>query len=1055
MNTKSHCPSCGRVRPGDTRAEVCPHCELQGALELAADASEGRQLPLRVGDYDLLEEIGRGGMGVVFRARQLSLNRMVAVKLVLQGAFASPDALVRFQKEAQIAARLQHPHIIAIHEVGEFEGRPFFSMDYVEGQPLDERVRGQALPPRRAAQFLETLAEAVAYAHAQGVIHRDLKPSNVLVDGRDHPRIVDFGVAKRLEGEADLTQSGQVLGSPSYMAPEQARPVGGPSAVSPAVDVYALGAILYYLITGRPPFVSETASGLLVQLSEADPPAPRLTHPAVPRDLETICLKCLEKDPLRRYRSGSELAEDLRRFLQHQPIRARPVGRVEKLVRWYRRNPALASALVACGLMLVSGVTSLAWQWRRAEGEALAARRSLYAADMLLAHQAYGENNFGRVEQLLHRHDPTRGSRPAEDLRGWEWHALRHRIQTEELFALGSHSNTVSALLFAPDGRTLVSVSHYLFGNDIQIWDVPGRKRVTTLRPGRVGKGASTAFAADSRTLAVVEGPRLRLYQAPDFQLTRATEPLDRNIGAVAYSADGTLLAAVETQDTGPGGDDARLHLWDPETLERRDTLPTGSGRGLAISPDARFIAVMLRLAEAVTVWDRTSRSLVAELPGPGPFYRQGNLLFSPDGGKLAIVTGKMIRERGRVDVWSVPGFNKLRSVEMDQADVSGVAFSADSQRVYVAGTNQRIAVYDLASGQLLDSLVGHRDEVWCVATSPDGSLLASGSRDETIRIWSTARQASVDALPLPSSTRQVYLADDGTALAAISSNETVQVWSIANSRCLAQGAWPAGKVYGWSNNEWVQVAVGSQGAGLVIGTGTHKDLEGTPPALRLWEIPSLREGREFQGLHTWACGLALSSDGRQLAAAGFFGEGRAIVWDVESGDVVQVVPGLPGRSGLVKFSPRGTFLAVRLDRDWTWGWEVSLWNVRDADLVGVLTKPNHRIIDLAFSPDELHLATAGDDAVMGVWDVRTGTLEHTLSGTLTSFTSVAWSPDGTRLVGGGRDGTLTLWETRGYQVVGSIAAHPDRVLDVAFLENGNTLVSVGLDALRFWRASL
>ena len=306
------------------------------------------QLPdvaLRFGDYELLEEVARGGMGVVNRARQVSLNRIVAVKRILSGHLASDVDLQRFRTEAEAAARLQHPNIVAIHEVGEHEGQPFFSMDYIEGRSLAEGTGDGPMPPRKAASHIQATALAVHYAHGCGILHRDLKPANVLVDENERPYVTDFGLAKLVEADSALTVTGVVMGTPSYMSPEQAS--GSHEQIGPASDVYSLGAILYELLTAQPPFKADTPADTLIQVKRGEPSRPRELSPGVPRDLETICLKCLEREPRDRYESAQALAEDLGRYLQGEPILARPPGPIGRLWSWARRQPALAIMLAA------------------------------------------------------------------------------------------------------------------------------------------------------------------------------------------------------------------------------------------------------------------------------------------------------------------------------------------------------------------------------------------------------------------------------------------------------------------------------------------------------------------------------------------------------------------------------------------------------------------------------------------------------------------------------------------------------------------------------------
>jgi hypothetical protein len=296
------------------------------------------------GDYELLEEVARGGMGVVYRARQVTLDRVVAVKMILAGQLAGPDDVRRFYQEARTAANLQHPNIVAVHEVGAHQGQHYFSMDFIEGTSLAALVRANALAPERAARYLLTVARAVQYAHERGVLHRDLKPSNVLIDRFDQPRVTDFGLARTIDKDSSLTATGAVLGTPGYLAPEQ---VADGSGLTVAADVWGLGAILYEMLTSRPPFKEATVFATLQQTLHNDPVPPHLLNPKAPRDLETICLKCLEKEPPKRYASAQALADDLARFLADEPIQGRRQSAGRRAVKWLRRHP-LPALLVAC-----------------------------------------------------------------------------------------------------------------------------------------------------------------------------------------------------------------------------------------------------------------------------------------------------------------------------------------------------------------------------------------------------------------------------------------------------------------------------------------------------------------------------------------------------------------------------------------------------------------------------------------------------------------------------------------------------------------------------------
>ena len=439
------CPQCRQPIPVDAPAGMCPRCLVAGGLSetnlaepnspakitsldpestlhivIPEDSALPAGAPRKLGDYELVEEIARGGMGIVYKAWQPGLERFVAVKTIRSGLLATTADVERFQREAKAAAKLHHPNIVGIHEIGGQDGQHYFAMDYVAGDSLATLARAQPFLPEQAAQITATIAEAIHYAHGQGVLHRDLKPANVIL-GPDGPRVLDFGLARLAQDDSQLTQSGAPMGSPCYMPPEQA--AGRTRTLDARADVYALGAMLYELLTGRPPFQAATVMETLQLVQETEPVTLRRINPSLPADLETICLKCLEKEPAKRYQTAEALADELGRFQRDEPIQARPVNAPEKVWRWCRRKPALASALAAAAVFFVVGLSGIVWEWREArhhatlaEASALQARRAQYASDMNLAHEAIKEDDFFRARQLLERHRPSgpRGSRREE-----------------------------------------------------------------------------------------------------------------------------------------------------------------------------------------------------------------------------------------------------------------------------------------------------------------------------------------------------------------------------------------------------------------------------------------------------------------------------------------------------------------------------------------------------------------------------------------------------------------------------------------------------------------
>ena len=575
MTGTSHsetCAECGSPLPTslDGNCVVCL-LELGGGPSRQLENPGGRtrfDIGRSLGDYELLEEIARGGMGIVYRARQMSLNRQVAVKILPGGQFADETFIKRFRREAEAAASLNHPNIVAIHEVGEQDGQLYFSMELIEGRSLADAVRDEPMGARRAAGMLKMMAEAMGFAHARGVLHRDLKPSNVVLDAGETPHITDFGLAKRADGDTDLTLTGQIVGSPNYMAPEQADPKLGPT--TEASDIYSLGAILYHLLTGRPPFMGSTVAQTLRLVTECEPVPPRLLHPEVPRDLQTVCLKALELDPRNRYQSAAEFAEELERFLSDEPIRARPSSSVKKLAGWCRRRPALALSfatamtlllIVAIGspiaLMRIRGEREVSERARReeavlrkrSEAAERQARQQLYTA---LYQQAHASVRSGEVGQRVQALDAVRraaaiSNSPAlrreavaalalPDLRferalpagppltmklidpAFEKVAVCRGAGAVEIRSASDWrleaklpaSTNLEAHVgrWSADGRYLaIKRDHYFTGerSEVEVWDVPGRDRVLL-----VHNMANNAFAFYSGHTSADDRPSRR-----------------------------------------------------------------------------------------------------------------------------------------------------------------------------------------------------------------------------------------------------------------------------------------------------------------------------------------------------------------------------------------------------------------------------------------------------------------------------------------------------------------------------------------------------------------
>lgn len=644
-------------------------------------------LPRPFGDYELLEEIARGGMGVVFRARQLSLNRVVALKMMLFGQFSSDEFVRRFQAEAAAAATLQHPNIVAIHEIGECDGMHYFSMDYVEGRSLAEIARERPLPARAVAAHLQVLAQAVHYAHQRGVLHRDLKPSNVLIDASGNLRLTDFGLAKRLGSGSDFSFSGQLVGSPNYMPPEQAARDGGP--VGPASDVYSLGAILYHLLTGRPPIVADSLEGTLLAVLQDEPMALRSLNRGVPRDLETICLKCLQKNPSRRYPTAEALAEDLGRYRQGKPIRARPTGWIERLVRWCRRKPAAASAVALLGL-ITGGSALTAHHLSRLNQ---LARWNTYVSEMSRAEQEWQQHRFAEAFFLLERQIPRRHE---PDLRGFEWRHLWELARGNCASRLPSHPDVVSWLGFSPNGKSFAT-----FGwdatNGVQIWDATNQRLRCAIR------GATS-------------------------------------VGG--FSADGELFLA--------GRADQSIVAHSARTGAPLTVIPQ-AGDIVAFAPEAQRVVTM-DARHVLSVRDaRTGRALLSLANSARRFFdvgRNAPVAITPDGRWLALVRPgdpSESRDRG-IDLWNLDA-GVMQTFLPQPRQIRLVRFSSGSDILAVANGDGEVVLWNWRRNEAR-SLQAHALPVQSLAFSADGATLATGSSDETIKLWDVrtlARKPDLD----------------------------------------------------------------------------------------------------------------------------------------------------------------------------------------------------------------------------------------------------------------------------------------------------------------------
>jgi WD40 repeat protein len=1044
------------------------------------------------GDYELLEMIAEGGMGVVFKARQVSLNRILALKMIRSGRFATPDDLQRFRLEARAAAHLDHPNIVPLYEVGEHDGHHYFSMKLVYGGNLAVQITRYGENARAAARLVATTARAVHYAHERGILHRDLKPANILLGGRADsapedwvPLVTDFGLAKRVEdpGAVTITRSGSIVGTPSYMAPEQAE--GRRESVTTAADVHALGAILFELLTGRPPFKAETILETLRMVREDDAQRPRLLNPRIDRDLETIVLKCLEKSPLHRYRSAEALAEDLDRWLGHLPIQARPASIPQRVIKWVRRRPTAAALVVAAAVaacataFAIRGIVSVkrlqsdvtnkglaldAERQRRLQSEAELAEwddrrlrieedqyaQRILTVDHLLANVDPVKDDPGQAARLLAECPPR--------LRNWEWSYLTQGLHAERLMIQG-HSGFLCATEFSPDAS---SSSCRLGSLGTSIWNPAlGAKPLRIHGPDGSSYGVAFDLAGTRMASAGMDG-QIKVWDVVDGRLEHIFRGHDGWARGIAFSTDGIKLAS--------GGQDKTIRIW--KATQVKGAVPdhespaavlrghTGGVFAVAFSPDGSQLASAGKDG-TVRVWD-----LVHAVPQSRTIFRGHDqdvcsVAFHPNG-KL-IASGGADRS---VRIWDAATGKERLQFPAAASRINAIAFNHDGTQLATGNLYGPVAIWNTETGQPLAILRGHESPVFEVMFNSDGTKLLSASQDATIELWDLKADQGFRSLSLapapkaPSSGSMplepvkwlggVAFRPSGAELAAAGTEHTVAIWD------LASGQLKRTLRASWGNS--IGVAYSRDGRRLAVA--------GTDRSVRIWDTDA---GRELFVLPMTegVASLALDPGGEILATGDgqlptviqepqgkvppTEGKPQAVrLWNLASRTQIHTLQGHTDSVHALAFSPNGGRLASA-GADGT----LRIWNVGNTRKALSREIGAGAVFSLAFAPDGARIATAGQDHIIRIWDSGDGHLIHELTGHANWVLSVTFSPDGSRLVSASADQTVRVWDpVRGRELL-SLRGPRDRVHGVAFSPDGRSIAAASADGVvRVWETS-
>lgn len=1021
--------------------------EAYESLRSIKDMLPGRSLsmhfPRVFGKFRLLRLLGQGGFGLVFLAEDSALGRKVALKVPRLHQLAAPESSVQFLREARAAAALEHPHLAPIFEIGQAEGLTYLASAHCEGPTLAQwlKARNRGVPVREAAELVELLARATAYMHSQGVVHRDLKPSNVLLFPKHAgqislsagaagqtemsgpraeyvPKITDFGLARQGEQIAELTRTGMMAGTAAYMSPEQAW--GSNNDVGPAADIYALGVILYELLTCRPPFHDENDLETLRRAKEEEPIAPRGIRTETPRDLETICLKCLEKSSARRYPGAGALADDLRRFLDGRPITARRVGTVERSIKSMRRRPLVTvmAAITAITLAALAAIVTLAFpdrptvtdqspedseaRSRLAKADSLhySARNVLYAQTVQQAGKLFLNNELSQLHEILRGSIPEPGQR---DVRGFEWHYLWRFAHHDHV--LRGHTASLSHVAFSAHGRLCATASER--EKKIIVWRMPEGRKIAEY-PLELPKIFRLSLSADGSRLV-----------AAFIQLRRRSS----------------------TSDEASNDESVVIKAWDlaAGTVVAERSFPWRAS--VTVSPDGRQVAGILDPHPAT--WEELQ---IAEIDQGGrrTLVRTENVdlhnpAFSPDGKLIALGCRSAGQTQAHlVDVASGALVGKL-ALEIDSTDyIFAPAFSSDSSQLAIGSNLGHGAIWN----RLADTVVQFREQgtIHELSFDPSGSELAikviPPKSLNRIRLRSSRTGALLrDITPTAYHVNNFALSADGHKIALCGSDHLLHLQQLKPAPVADHLPPPLPRGEAWA------VAFSPRAHFLTAGYDNEDGHDAV--TLKLWDLKRT-SARVLAGHRGTVTAIGYSPDGATLATASY--DKRVGLWHAADGRHLSWLEGHSEPVRAVAFSPDGRLLASGGSDQ-----AIRLWDVAERKLIASWIAHERPIRALAFSPNGRQFASASNEECTTIWDVGT---HHELFRLVDehNVACLAYSPNGTLLATGNESFDVKMWDPADGKLRQTLKGHTGKLRALAFSANGRTLATGGEDkVVRVW----